>query len=516
MSGANFRQIVVNSKIPWDTFACRFYQRIRRLSPCDNYLPILPVILPVPRITFTRIQTTDPTDVSQWMDDDDFSPRLGERAKIQVSLEHLPAGFNATLRIDIGRLSNRENNPATADVNESFTLVSRVETAVNGDGTDPLPVEVEWDGMATVDVAQEFSARQTANTNTGASVNIPLNSIASGDPVIHGLYVVDRISLRQGSRELAMLRPADIGLSVPIPANFIFNANWPTDLRAFGLTPFRNQIEEALRRFGGRDYMVRNATLANRMNVRFVTNAGITNRQSMRMTIGGSSPDDFFGSTPLGPAPLDMNIYVFNEAINADISIFPSTFMLFNNTGIGANDVVTFRNIFSPLGVTAARTRAAPGTATPRAVAGGVVTGACTAEDADNITLTLDNDGIASVVTTDEAIVPVARATQIQAALRAFVRMVGNTTNHELGHALGLVSRNRPANQITINGTTVTRPLNGDNTGHNTAPSPGNILDAGRQRTYVRRIEATGVANAFNADNTQYFRDCIPYDERDD
>jgi hypothetical protein len=495
-----------------DTFACRFYQRIRKLSPCDRVVPPPLVIRPEPVISITKIQTTDPEDDAKWLDDDDFSPRLDEKAKIFINITNLPSGFSGTLRVDIGRLSNRADNAATADVNESFTLVSRLEPAVNADGSDPFSVEVEWDGKATQNVAQEFSDRQTPNVNSGANVNIPLNSINSGQPVTHGLYVIDKITLRQGGRDLAVLRPANVDMSVPIIANLIFNGNWLGDLRAFGLEPFQDQIEDALRRFGGRDYMIRDATLTNRINVRFVTEAGINNAHSMRISIGGSSPPSLAGNTPNGPAPLADNIYSFHDGLSADITVFPTTFMLFNSHNVGPNDVATFQNIFQPLGVTAARTAAAPGTATARAVAGGVVTGRCTSDDADNVTLTLDNDGIPTVVSSNPAIVPATRATQIQAALRAFVRMVGNTINHELAHGLGIASRVLASNRITIGGTTVTSPLDGDGGAHNKAPSPGNIVDAGSQRTFVRRIESTGVQNRFNATNMRYLRDCIPFD----
>ena len=501
-----------------DTFACNFYDRISLLSPCEQPPPPLPP----PTVKFVKVQTGIPAKpplLGLFFEEDDFSPRLGEHAKVHVRVESLPPGFAGTLRIDFGRLTNRVDNAATPDVNESFTLVSRVEVPVAA-GADPLTVEVEWDGLATVAAPQEFSNRQTVNTNSGANVNIPLPAIATGQPVPHGLYVIDQITLLQGGTEVAKDRPANVDLSVPVLANLIFNANFGGDLTNFGIAPFRTQIEDALRRFGGRDYMVNDPNRVNRINVRFISNPAITNAQSMRSSVGGGdAAGGNFGSTPDGPAPLSDNLYVFHEGIGADITIFPTTFMLFNTAAgaIGPLDQATFRAIFGSVGVSAAATVAAPGVPAPRTVAAdGSVSGACAALDASNVTVTLDNNGVATLASNNPAVVPAARAQAIQRALNAFIHMVGNTINHETAHALGVVSRVRANNQITISGTTVTSPLNGNGGAHNQVTNNTNIVDAGGTRSFVRRIENTGVQQVFNAVNAQYMRDCVPFDRRDD
>jgi hypothetical protein len=471
-------------------------------------------------IKLIKIETTNPTPPPAFHSDDDFSPRLGEKAKVHVEVHNLEPAFAGTLRIDFGRLTNRPDSAATKDKNESFTLVSRVDTAIHGAATSPVKVEVDWNGKATVAVVQEFSKRKTKNNNSGAQVNIPMDAMASGDPLIHGLYFIDQLSVLQGATERAKLRPPKIDLSVPILVNLTFNGNWPGDLSAFGLTPFRAKIEEALRRFGGRDYMIRDPSLGNRMNARYLLNAGVTNSQAIAVSIGGPDPagGGLFGSTPDGPAPLSDNIYVFKEGLGATISIFPSTFMTFNTAGgaISPLDQPKFQAIFGALGVAATATVAAAGVATARTVVAGVVSGATNATDFSNVNLALDNDGIATVTSTNLTTVPAARAAAIQTALRAFVRMVGNTTNHEIAHGLGVVSRVSAKNKVTISGTTVTSPLNGDGGAHNKVTNNTNIVDAGGTRSFVRRIEDTGVQQKFNATNTQYMRDCIPFDQHDD
>lgn len=476
------------------------------------------VTLTVLTIHLSRIQTTDITKPTAnppaWESDDDFSPRLNEKAKIDVQIQPTLKTFTGRLRIDFGRLNNK---PKGTDplVNGAFTLVSRQEKDVPA---NKQTIEMEWDGNSTVAVAQEFSSRTTPNVS-GGTPHIPLPAIANGQPIPHGLYYIDQIALLDDSGILGRLRPDNVDLSVPILANLTFNGNWAVDLQAYGLTPFQADIEKALVKFGGRDYMIRNATLANRINVRFIANSGINNAQSILSSIGGPDPagGGLFGSTPDGPAPLSDNLYTFFDGLSADITIFPSTFFLYNNTANVA-DRTSFHGIFVPLGVTAAQTVAAPGVAGPRTVdAAGAVTGACTArEDQSNVTVTLDDDGMATVVSNNPAVVPAARASAIQAALRAFVRFVGNTINHETAHGLGVASRVRANNQITISGTSVTSPLDGDAGAHNKVTNNTNIVDAGNTRRFVRRIEAAGnPQQRFSATNTQYLRDCIPFDQTD-
>jgi hypothetical protein len=145
------------------------------------------------------------------------------------------------------------------------------------------------------------------------------------------------------------------------------------------------------------------------------------------------------------------------------------------------------------------------------------VTGGTTAaDDQANVTVALDSDGMATVTSTNPAKVPAARASEIQAALRAFVHFTGNTINHETAHGLGVAARVKANNKITISGTTVTSPLDGDAGAHNKVTANTNIVDAGSTRSFPRRIEAAGLPQQkFSAVNTRYLRDCIPFDQHD-
>lgn len=463
-----------------------------------------------------KIQTSEkPAAGSAFVfkEDDDFAPRLNEKAKVHAIIEGNLPGFAGTVRAHFGRLTNRPNKATTLIVDESFTLVATVDKAITAAKAE---VEIEWDGKATVAAPREFSDRKTKNQNTGANINIPMAAVTSGQPIPHGIYVIDQLTLLQGSEVLAIHRPDKADLSVPILVNLNFNANWATDLAAFGLTPFQSDIEKALLRFGGRDYMIRDPNLANRMNARYISDNSIGNADSILNSVGGSDTvAGNLGLTPnQTPPPFD-NMFAIREGLGLNISVFPSTFFFFNNTP-NISDRTAFRAVYAPVGVQPGQTLAAPGVAAPRSVSAGIVTGACAALDKNNVTVTLNDDGIPTVVTTNPGIVPPARARDIQAALNAFIHMVGNTTNHETGHGLGLLARKHPSNVVTISGVSVTTPVNGDNGAHNLVVNTTNIMDAGGTRRFPRRIEAAGnPQQTFNAANAQYLRDVIPFDKND-
>jgi hypothetical protein len=197
--------------------------------------------------------------------------------------------------------------------------------------------------------------------------------------------------------------------------------------------------------------------------------------------------------------------------------MFPLAFMCFNTISATNIDQPKFRKIFKPLGVENTTTDAVQVDASTSSidVASGAVIGACDLSEYINLTVVLDKNGLITVVSNNEIDVSKNRANVIQQALCAFVHMVGNTINHEVGHALGLVTRVDPVNKITINTTTVTSPLDGDNGAHNKMNNNTNIMDAGPTRDFPRRVENTGKQQRFSTANTGYLRACIPYDIKD-
>lgn len=154
-----------------------------------------------------------------------------------------------------------------------------------------------------------------------------------------------------------------------------------------------------------------------------------------------------------------------------------------------------------------------PGTAAARQVIAGKFTGRCDAVDKATTTIEWSLEGLPTVSTKDPLIVPVERSRDIQRALRRFIHMVGNTQNHELGHALGIASPKTEKIQVGLS--FVTSVLDG----HDWHNKPGdqnntNIMDAGGTRSFVRWVEATGVRQTFSPANARYLRDCVPYDTR--
>ncbi len=488
-------------------------------------IPVTPLPKPGPiRIAVEKVETTDPAKADAFHSDDDFCPLLGEKAKIRVKIENLKDGFSGKAQLEIGRLTNTADDPATPDVNESFALVATLEKDVTA-GPGPVVVEFEWDGKAGAALAASQSNRKTRDHQAGADVQIPLAAIANGKPVRHGLYHVGAVIVRKDGATRARQRFDDVVLSVPLVANVTFNAGWAGSLASFGLAAFQAQLEDAIRRHIGRDYMVGNATLANRVNVRVITDTAKTNADTIFLTIGGSDPDGsgLFGVSAFVSATQQQNLYAMHEILAHptlnQVKTFPNTFLFFNNSNaMGAGDRAAFRAAFAPLGVVPAQTDSAPGTATARSVTGGVVSGATSAADSGNVDVVLSADGVATVTTKNAAQVPAARASDIQRGMNAFVKFVGNTSSHELGHALGIAAPNNAANAVTVGATTLRTPLPDDASFHNPVAlrAATNIMDAGPTRSFLRRVEGSGFTQqVFMARNATYLRDCIPFAPRD-
>jgi hypothetical protein len=503
---------------------------------CDIYnparlkrtpIPVPPSPKPGPiTIEVKKIETTDPSPPKggpPFHGDDDLCPLLGEKAKFHVEIAHLKDGFSGKVRMEIGRLTDTADDPATPDVNESFALIAAVEKEITA-GPDPVKVELEWDGKAAFDLPEQFSSRKTPDNRAGKDQNIPMLKAEKGKPVRHGLYHVGSVAVLKDGGTTARRRFDDVAVSVPLVLNVTFNADWPASLKSFGLAAFQTSLEEALRRHVGRDYMVRAGTLGDRMNVRVITDPAKKNTDTIFVTIGGSDPDGsgLFGVSAFVSASLQENLYAMHEVLQHptlnQVKVFPNTFLFFNNNSMGAGDQAAFRAAFAPLGVRPAQTDDAPGTATARTVAAGVVTGATDGTDAANVNVSLNADGVATVVTKDTAKVPPARTADIQRAFNAFVKFVGNTTSHEGGHALGIAAPNNAGNELTIGGTKLRTPLPDDASFHNPVAlrANTNIMDAGPTRPFLRRIEGSGFGQqVFMARNLRYLRDCIPFAPKD-
>ena len=271
--------------------------------------------------------------------------------------------------------------------------------------------------------------------------------------------------------------------------------------------------------------MINDATVTNRINARYVVNAGTTNSESMVVSIGGAQGTSFGGASFLHVGrnatwkannPWYDNIFAALSGLGSDIKVYPSTFMIFNTAGVDTDDKDEFRKAFKPMGVKSTASHSAPGTATARSVDGsGKVTGACSALDAANSTVNLDDNGKATVASTAIDKVPAERAQAIQLAFNYFVKMVGNTTNHEIGHSFGVVSERKAKNEFKVDITNIAKsPLNGDSGAHNRVGNSTNIMDGGPSRSFRRRVETTD-QQKFLADNAKYMRKCVPYDPDD-
>lgn len=468
-------------------------------------------------LEFEKIETTEKNSTTgnfENKSDDDFAPLLDEKAHIYVKITNLPNGVNGKLKIDIGRKTKT-----------AVAIVAEVAKEVTG--TDnPITEKVVWDGKATKDVPRQFSDRQTKDHNSGNNVNIPMDKIDKGKEVPHGLYLVKDILLfDKKDRQVAQESPSKKGMSVPAIVNLTFNSDWSDDLKAFGLEPFSDKLKEALRRFGGRNFMV-NQAAADRINARFAIDAGTTNSRSMVVSLGGINGQDI-GGAPflyLGKSsawkainPWYDNIFAALTGLGNDIKLYARGYMYYNTAGTDTDDRNEFIRAFKPMGVESTASHNAPGTATARAVDGsGKVTGACDAIDADNTTLTIDANGKADVksIATDK--VPEERARAIQLAFNHFVKILGLVISHEIGHSFGVVSERKAKNRFRIDTTSIAEsPLNGDSGAHNRVTNDTNIMDPGPGFGFKRMVEGFK-QQKFHADNAMYMRKCVPYDPKDD
>jgi LysM repeat protein len=481
-------------------------------------------------VKFKTVMTSDsvaPAAKPVWNSDNDFSPRLKEQVKVTIDVSSESPPFSGTLCVDFVRLTFKATGAAKTEEKESVTLVARVEVPVKVDAKS-VTKEVIWDGKSTVAVPRELSNRTTWSVNESQDVRIPMTPISKGDAIPHGIYFIHEITLTRDAETVAKDNPKDVYLSVPQLANLTFNEEWDADIAAFGLQPFKSSLEEALRRFGGRDYNTRASKLDEVINVRFITDKSIGRSQCMLASIGGlSGTPGLFGQTKLGPAivgRLASNVYAMYDAIGSDVEedpggvwVYPGSFMEFNqpHPNRSESDTAAFHEVFSPLGVSKDASRVSRGTTAARTTSKGKVTGACTvSEDLNNIVLTMDDDGMVTVKTKNRSIVPDARAKDIQTAFRMLVRLIGNTINHEMGHAFGLVSSAmNPDNRFLIGKVMVSSPLSGtDNHNSDSRKDSTAIMDDGKDRDFRRRVEWKGEKQRqkFNEVNKQYLLDCIP------
>lgn len=480
-------------------------------GPACTLLP-LELFERIMSVEIAKIETTMPGSPDQTEANEDFTGLLGEKALGTIVVYGGKIDDKYTVRLDIGRLTNRSNEGSPPDVNKSFSLIARIEKEITVT-QEPVQVIVEWDGKATETVAREFSNRTLVDVNTSKPVSIPVSDTKSGAYVPHGLYYIDQVCVLKDKVIKAKLRPSKIGFSVPMVANLSFNSDWIKDLEMFGIAAFKDEIEEALRRYGKRDYLMVNPEPSKSINIRFVTNKKLTKQDCIFIDIGGINNDSLFGLTGATSGTINVNLFTIQDWISG-IVIWPGAY-LDSYQYLGGPDHLLFRSIFGPMGVKSSTVGPDYVKADHRTVGNSAnITGACNETDKANVKIILDKIGIPTVLSTNPEKVPPARQKAIQTALRAFIRLLGYTIVHELGHALGCVAEVSERNSFSIGTDTVKSPLNGGRGNHNKISLTNrglNIMDDGSNLNFKERIEHSGSQVKFRPENSRYMQAVVPY-----
>ena len=208
------------------------------------------------------------------------------------------------------------------------------------------------------------------------------------------------------------------------------------------------------------------------------------------------------------------------ETINGEqfvIHIGPDG-LLNRNADQKSDDSIVLNEKFGPLGVPRNSMHTIfvkdnpvqPSRPKPRTVTNGKVDGQIDGTDVANTAVSLSDQGVFTVTSTNPAAVPAQRAKDIENALNALTNAVGIFAAHELGHALGLIAKTDP--QIAVVAVedkgTFLSPLAGIAESHNRT-ALGQLMDKGEDIRW-RTIFTTGKRMPIGDANMRYLKDCYP------
>jgi hypothetical protein len=187
------------------------------------------------------------------------------------------------------------------------------------------------------------------------------------------------------------------------------------------------------------------------------------------------------------------------------------------NNDQASDDSIVLNEVFGPLGVSRQSTHepfsdpsTLPLPTKPRTITNGKVEGRIDAVDVANTAVSLSEDGIITVTSTNPALVPTQRATEITRALNAFANSLGIFGAHELAHGLGLIAKaDRKRAFIEVDGKgTFLSPLAGVDGSHNPKPL-GELMDEGKD-IRSRTVFTPGKRLPLGDNNKRYLEDCFP------
>ena len=482
----------------------------------------------------------------------DFCPRLDKNVIIDVSVEVPRQPFQGKVELVISRRTD------TAGV---FSRVAVLEHAIL-QSERRLDVTFFWDGKATLEVPRHYSDREVVDLNQDKMVHVPVRELVAGEPVHHGVYVVERVTLLEKDGSVAGdLRP-DLELqdkfaivAEPLVEVRIDGPSWrPLYDVGFGdgtpeqdgfiidTVPFVPLFEQAVHQ-ATKSYFVGRG-------IRFVSTVGESNRtQGMRVKIDcqpAGLPDED-GSThgsleSLGLAATQ-NLFCWSDDAS-DTSPYSlavwAGLLRKNAPNSPAEHREAFATAFGRIGFHPDKcwvvnqqqdNQSDPMTpgmwpTLPREVDGDEVTGCVTKLDEANVIAAVGVDGMPSVRTSNPLIVPDQRAADIQRALRAVVGYLAELAAHELGHLLGLATGPRkpkpsagagtsdesiPAGGIDMpDGTVAMPPLAQDPGGHDPIVTTTGLMLVGDKHPLAQHFRLSGPVRRFDGDQQAHANILFP------
>lgn len=517
---------------------CNLYDerlyRFRRIPPAGPE--------PWADVWYDRVEI-DHVDDFAWLDDRMFLPRLGEAARFFVRIRKLRTPFAGKVRLTLSR-SAKDGFKTVAVLEQEL----RQKEAPSGD----IWVEFPWDGRATVAVPRHLSGRTVFDSNDQALVNIPLREIDTGKPVWHGVYEVEEVALLEKDDSLAgrdrpeTQRRLDNAAIVPVLVLLYMSGEFQSSLNLLGFgpdalrVPYLATIREGILRQCRSKYAD--------VGVRFVVRDGPSEAAKAALFVHFTDAVFDFGSFLMGSTDgrftgpgvtLHSNEFVWKD-VEKDpqkclIGIVGGIFVR-NQSTSDPVDRAAIREVFVPLGVAPDNRieMTDPGVVHPggpqlgdegqkwaqlapvqprQQGSDGAVSGMVTDVDEGSTTVTLDVEGLPTVVSTNPSIVPPARARDIQRGLRAIIALGGTIAAHELGHWLGASTTRAPDSGAPTSidvPPTVLAPHNQDPTGHNRVPSQTGLMDQGDTKSLRALMRLDDVVLTFNAEQRAYLFDCLP------
>ena len=512
-------------------FPCHPTTDVNKCEPtkCELYknqqfvprsLPVLGATATEPAITLDGMEVRPHGD-ADFEPGNSFNPLVRGRIKFIVSVTGLSTPFEGKVRLTLSRNTTDGMTPV-AVVEEELC-----STAANG------TVAVIWNGAVDRAVPRQVSNRTTPDLNPGKSpTNIPVREMDEDSLVLHGLYAVEKIELVEKDDSVAATAtPANGGFVVPIVCTLFFNSmGLASALGRFGfadgtriVTPYIEDIRRAI--------LVVASSYYRGIGVQFFFThtrenaAGIVIEIKDTFAVFGQNEPGAtkFQETVPDGINLKINLFGWSNATffrreNGDeffVVIGPEA-LLDRNLDQKSDDSRMLNEVFGPLGVARTATSVArddefrPQPTRPRTMKNGKVDGRVTFEDHNNTSVSLSNEGVFTVASSDPVIVPTQRAADIQRALNAFTNAVGLFVAHELGHALGLIAKTDAQEAIIAveDRGRFLSPLAGTFEAHNATPQ-GELMDDGNDFR-LRTIFAAGARVPLGATNRRYLTDCFP------